>query len=192
MTIGQIRDGKDMYRALKAHFSLYLVLFKLYMSKFVDDNQEIEKELREAVMNAISDVSGNTKEKNDAVNQKHTSLLETLKNIGFDILTQNTFDASLNKQVRFYRIYMTLFDSILLFIRATREQSWELHLYILHKLCPYFFAFYMINYARMTPCLSLADVRPERKRLENVGHDDLRLFLCIKVGSSIYIDWRRS
>ena len=38
------------------------------------------------------------------------------------------------------------------------------------------------------PCLSLADVRPERKRSENVGHDDQRLLLCIKVGSVIYID----
>ena len=56
------------------------------MSKFVDDNQEIEKELREAVMNAISDVSDYTKEKNDVVKQKHTSHLETLKNIGFDTL----------------------------------------------------------------------------------------------------------
>ena len=56
------------------------------MSKFVDDNQEIEKELREAVMNAISDVSDYTKEKNDVVEQKHTSHLETLKNIGFDTL----------------------------------------------------------------------------------------------------------
>ena len=53
-TIGQITDGKHMYRALEAHFSLYLALYKLYMSKFVDNNQEIEKELREAVMNTIS------------------------------------------------------------------------------------------------------------------------------------------
>ena len=51
-TIGQIKDGKHMYRSIEAHFSLYLALHKLYISKFVDDNQEIEKELREAVMNA--------------------------------------------------------------------------------------------------------------------------------------------
>ena len=120
------------------------------MSRFVDDNQQIEKELREAAINIIFDFSDHTKVKNDVVEQKHTSLLETLKNMGFDTL-QNILDVSLNNQARFYCIYTKLFESILLFIRATREQSWELHLYSLHKLSPYFFAFDMTNYARMTP-----------------------------------------
>ena len=53
-----------MYNALD-HFSLYLALFKLYMSKVLDDNQEIEKGLRKVVMNAISDISDYIKEKND-------------------------------------------------------------------------------------------------------------------------------
>ena len=35
------------------------------MSKVLDNNQEIEKELRKTVMNAISDISDYTKEKND-------------------------------------------------------------------------------------------------------------------------------
>ena len=42
------------------------------MWRFVDDCQEIEKELREAVMNAISDVSDYIKEKNDIMKQNHT------------------------------------------------------------------------------------------------------------------------
>ena len=117
----EVKDGKR--RALEAHLSLYLALYKLYMPKFIDDNQEIEKELREAVVNAISDVSDYTKEKNDVVKQKHTKLLETLKNIDFDTL-QNILDVSLNNQASFYRIYMKLFKSTLLFKRATREQSW--------------------------------------------------------------------
>ena len=46
---------------------------------------------------------------------------------------------------------MNLFESILLFTRATREESWILHLSSLHKLCPYFFSFDMINYTCMAP-----------------------------------------
>ena len=161
------------------------------MSKFVDDNQEIEKELREAVMNAISDVSDYTKEKNDVVKQKHTIHLETLKNIGFDTL-QNISDVSLNNRTRFYRIYIKLFESILLLIHATREQSWELHLYSLHKLCPYFFAFDMTNYARMTPIYlsQMFDLKENDQKTWDTMIK--RLFLCIKVGSAIYIEWRRS
>ena len=41
-------------------------------------------------MKAISDVSDCAKGKKDVVKQKHSSLLETLKNIGFDKL-QNIF-----------------------------------------------------------------------------------------------------
>ena len=73
------------------------------MSKVLDNNQEIEKELRKTVMNAISDISDYTKEKNDLALQKHTSLFETPKNIVFDTL-QNILDVLLNNQARFYRI----------------------------------------------------------------------------------------
>ena len=73
------------------------------MSKVLDNNQEIEKELRKTVMNAISDISEYTKEKNDLAQQKHTSLFETPKNIVFDTL-QNILDVLLNNQARFYRI----------------------------------------------------------------------------------------
>ena len=105
MTTGQIKDRKHMYRALEAHFSLHLALYKLHMSKFVNNNREIEKELREAVVNAISDVSDYTKEKYNIVKQKHTSLLETLKNIAFHTFTQNIFQVSLNNQACFYCIH---------------------------------------------------------------------------------------
>ena len=46
---------------------------------------------------------------------------------------------------------MKLFELLLLFIRALRDQLLELHLQSLQALCPYFFALDMINYARMTP-----------------------------------------
>ena len=46
---------------------------------------------------------------------------------------------------------MSLFETLLLFIRASREQLWQLHSDSLNKLCPYFFAFVMLNYAYLTP-----------------------------------------
>ena len=61
--------------------------------------------------------------------------LQTLKNIGFHTL-QNIFDALLNEQACFYRIYMKLLG-----IK---------HVQSLRKLCIYFFPFGMMNYARMT------------------------------------------
>ena len=48
-------------------------------------------------------------------------------------------------------IYMKVFEHLLLFLRATRQQIWTLHLTSLHALSRYFFAYDMINYARFTP-----------------------------------------
>ena len=123
-TIGQIKDGKYMYRALEAHVSLYLAFYKLHIRSFIDDNQKIEKELKEVVINAIFDVSEYVKEKKKAhVKHNHKFLLDVMRSIKFTAL-QDTFDKSLKnhvKKIKFHRIYMKPFKAVLLFIRATRE-----------------------------------------------------------------------
>ena len=57
----------------------------------------------------------------------------------------------MENQARYYRNYMAAFEILLLFIRASRQQSWELHLEALNKMVPYFFAFEVLNYAKLTP-----------------------------------------
>ena len=122
-----------MYRALEAHFSLYLALNKLYMRKFVDDLQEIEKDLKEAVVYAISSVPEYAKENKEITRHNHQDLLDGMNSINFAGL-QDDFNKSLNNQAKFHRIYMNLFEKILLFICATREEPWKLHLRSLHEL----------------------------------------------------------
>ena len=57
----------------------------------------------------------------------------------------------MENQAPYYRNYMAAFEILLLFIRASRQQSWELHLEALNKMVPYFFAFEVLNYARLAP-----------------------------------------
>ena len=45
-----------MYRTFEANFTLDLVFYKQYITKFMDGNQKTEKELKKAVVNAFSDV----------------------------------------------------------------------------------------------------------------------------------------
>ena len=66
-----------------------------------------------------------------------------------ELLSQ--FDSNLSNQARFHCNYMNLFEVILIFIRTSKEQSWQLHLQNLNLVSPYFFAYDMLNYARMTP-----------------------------------------
>ena len=50
---------------------------------------------------------------------------------------------------------MEVFEHLLLFLCATQQQIWTLHLPSLHALSKYFLANDMINYARFTPvCLA--------------------------------------
>ena len=54
-------------------------------------------------------------------------------------------DKSLTNQAKYFRNFMKVFELLLLFARATRQQLWELHLSTLHQLTKYFFAYDMFN-----------------------------------------------
>ena len=52
----------------------------------------------------------------------------------------STFDESLDQQALYFRNYMIMYEVLLLFVRASRDEDWELHLSALDKMVPYFFA----------------------------------------------------
>ena len=139
-----------MYRALDLHFTLYLALYKLYIEKFINTYPIIEKELKETVVNAITNLIDYCTENRTTIQQNHRRVVEAIESTNLLNLLEQ-FDKSLENQSKFYRNYMNLFELLLQFIRASREQCWSLHLNSLSDLCPYFFGYDMINYARMTP-----------------------------------------
>ena len=108
--------------------------------------------------------------------------LETLKNIGFSTL-QDLFDVS-NNQAGFYRIYMKLFWIDLVIYTSclgiTLAQPSNISLRSAWRIMqerPMFFSRRYLTW---------------KKRSENEEHNDQQFFLCIKAGSAIYIDCRRS
>ncbi len=88
--------------------------------------------------------------KSQSFKDGHIELINTLNNIEFQE-KQEEFDNSLTKQAKFLRNFMKMFESLLLFIRATRQNNWELHLTSLNALVMYFFAQDLQNYAKMAP-----------------------------------------
>ena len=102
------------------------------------------------MVNATNEISEYNSSKTDVIKDSHRSLLEAIENTNFAQL-QKEFDSQLSNQSRFCRNFIKIFELLLLFIRASPDQLWELHLQSLHGLCPYFFALDMINCARMTP-----------------------------------------
>ena len=132
-----------------------------------------------------------SKENKDIIRHNHQDVLDVMKSINFSIL-QDDFDKSLDNQAKFYLIYMNLFERILLFIRATIEESWELHLKSLYELRPFFFSFYMINYARMTPVYlsQMMDLKENDEKTWIMMMEGG--FLCGKIESSLHIHRHRS
>lgn len=64
------------------------------------------------------------------------------------------FDRKMEPQrpmFKFAKEYMKFVAFILMFLRATREGNWKLHLESLKALCKYFFAHDRLNYVRMVP-----------------------------------------
>ena len=54
-------------------------------------------------------------------------------------------------QAKYICNFMKVFEILILFIRASRENDWNLHLTSLNDFCKYFFVHNQLNYARMTP-----------------------------------------
>lgn len=142
-TTGQIKDGNHRYRALEAHFMLYLTLFNLYLQRFVDNYPNYRK--------GYLWITSITFLKNCRLLEKDQPVkpwwnIASLNSISFtynaDLMNNlHTRQSSSKTTWRCFKLH---------FIRTYRLQCWELHLEILHSMIPYF-SFDMLNYAHMPP-----------------------------------------
>ena len=122
-----VKDGKHIYRVLEGHFALYLASNKLYIATFIENYLIIEKELKEAVAESITEIGDHNMSNKDSVEQAHQKMLDENNDINFNKLIVD-FDKELQNQNRFYKNYMQLFEKLTLFIRTSRELNVELHL----------------------------------------------------------------
>lgn len=61
------------------------------------------------------------------------------------------FDELLDQQALHLRNCMVMYEVLLVFVPASRDEAWELHLPALGKMVTYFFAHDQLNYASHTP-----------------------------------------
>ena len=57
-------------------------------------------------------------------------------------------DKSVNPTFEYWSSYIDMVQGLLLFLRATREGDWKLHLASLREILPWFFVYDTVNYAR--------------------------------------------
>ena len=149
-TLKQILGGKHMKRSIEAHTTMYLALLRILLFDWYNeskDNKETMDNLKNqhAKQTSLVDMQDNVKLLKNIF--KEHGILNKIFNFG----------DTLEHQGRFFRNYMRMFENLLLFIRASRDGLWMLHLSSMNDFAKYFFAHDQLNYARLTP-MYLADM----------------------------------
>ena len=91
-----------------------------------------ERDIRSYIINSIENLNNYKHHETANYKMNHMETNDLLENINFHGL-QDIFDKSLTNQTKYFRNVMNVFELLLLFTRATRQQLWKLHLSTLHE-----------------------------------------------------------
>ena len=157
-TTRQILEGNHMKHALTAHSITYSALSDLHMEAFLKtesakSNAEHKTEYDSVIQASVAMNTICKEGRYSELGKKHKDLVTAMETDDLqDRLLR--FDEVIESQCplfEFGRDYMKFVMCILMFIRASREGDWNLHLESLKALAKYFFAHDRLNYARMVP-----------------------------------------
>lgn len=145
-TLGQILEGKHMKRCVSAFSILYSSLFEIMASACF----EVHKEMKSAVQEIVAPILTEIQIDPTAIKDQHSLLVTHLGTTQF-YKKFREFRDGLQKQGKYLSTLMRMIETLILFIRSTRQELWDLQLVSLDRFTKYFFATDLINYARMTP-----------------------------------------
>ena len=147
LVVNKILEGKNMKRCLDAFLILYSSLFQLLLKAFY----VAEPSMRELIVDLCRPLLLRLQtDINVSVPEVHQLLLDRLQIAGF-FDKFDEFRANLKKQARYLSNVVTMIGKLLLYVRATRQKLWNLHLASQDSFVKYFFSLDLQNYARMMP-----------------------------------------
>ena len=141
-TLGKVLEGKDMKLSMEAFMVLYLALTSLLIKESGIDMESTKSELESSIQRL--QIEHNIIENSEV----HKSISNNLKEISKVL---ETVTNSLDNQGLYLSKFMEMYEVFLLFVRASRQGLWQLHLSSLNEFTKFFFSFDQINYARMSP-----------------------------------------
>lgn len=179
----QILQGNHMKRALTAHSITNSVLSDLHVDAFLktekDESGSDYPNTHLAALSMNASCQEGPRQYSD-LGAHHKEILRAMATEGLKEKLHN-FDLRLEQQhpmVKFANDYMKFVACILMFIRATREGHWKLHLESLKSLCKYFFAHDRLNYARMVP-LYLAQMKQLESSDPDIHEEFMKGNFCV-------------
>ena len=119
--------------------------------------------------------------------QAHNGLLAEVKRFSLaEMLDAFHEENSKYPMLKWISIYMKEVQTLLIFIRGTRERNWELHLGALERLCPYFFAYDRLDYAQNVPEY-LAHMQDIEAKSPQIWKDYKSGMFTVKTGNTPFI-----
>ena len=152
-SVNGVLNGHHYNRSVRAHKIVYEALHRLSWTSFLDSLSPEDSAATVALGCELNSAYPTDR------------FIDIVKSEVFESIVErfNSFveDSKKNATFAFWYSYLELVHSLLLFIRATREGDWSLHLSSLRNIMPWFFSYDRTNYARYSPAYWL-----EMKNLE--------------------------
>ncbi|XP_034096209.1 uncharacterized protein LOC117562482 [Gymnodraco acuticeps] len=143
-SINGVLNGHHYNRSMRAHKLLYESLQRIRFITFMDS---LPPQERAACMDVITEMECAFPDR----------LMDVLSaDQRFDNMCSKYADfvqrrSTENATFAFWSSYIDMMQLLLLFVRATRESNWQLHLSTVRLMMPWFFAYDRVNYARYLP-----------------------------------------
>ena len=126
-----------MKRGFEAHMILYLSLSNLFYHNLL----KVYPLTQINLVDKLAKLKGNIQSSKGYLKELVNESLSKMQDDGL-LKKIKQFDEGLNYQVKFFLNYMKMSEVLLLFIRSSHKENWELHLVTLELMIPYFiFAF---------------------------------------------------
>ena len=139
-TVERALAGKDYNKGTRVHKITLQAMWQLILPQVLAFIAEKDNELKQ---NLERSVQSNSKE-------EYLKLLDLLSSTRYQALLSSfiTTKKDKNPNFEYWWNYMEMVRILLLFIRAQREELWQLHLCAFHKMLPFFHRYDHTNYAR--------------------------------------------
>ena len=100
-TLCQIKEGKQLYHSLEAHFVLYLTLYQKYITKMLEKYPDIYQHLKEII--DTSTTATMNENSSLEIKETHNKIKSILLSVNFRTL-QSNFDELLKNRYSFLEI----------------------------------------------------------------------------------------
>ncbi|XP_030848031.1 uncharacterized protein LOC115918836 [Strongylocentrotus purpuratus] len=137
-----VMNGHNYNRSIRCHKLMAEALHRLRWQSFMGS---LEEERQHQYREVVASLQGSFP--SEFTNQVQGELYQAMVKEYKDFIEEGKKDATFT----FWSSYLDLVGNILLFIRATREGDWQLHLASVRALLPWMFAYDRTNYARYLP-----------------------------------------